>query len=125
MRGRVSLLPIALFLLLVLGLAAVWQLPKYWFAVYGAASLVSFALYAWDKSAAAHGAWRTPESTLHLWALFGGWPGALLAQRLIRHKSVKAEFRAVFWVTAVLNVAALTWLSSPSGRMWFAGISIG
>ena len=125
MRGQISLLPIALFALLLLGLGAFWQLPKYWFAVYGGASLISFALYAWDKSAATHGAWRTPESTLHLWALVGGWPGALLAQRLIRHKSVKAEFRAVFWVTAVLNVAALTWLSSPIGRMWFAGISIG
>lgn len=124
-RGQISLLPIVLFALLLLGLGTLWQLPAYWFAVYGAASLVSFALYAWDKSAAAHGAWRTPESTLHLWALVGGWPGALLAQRLIRHKSVKAEFRAVFWGTVALNVAALIGLASPGGRMWLAGMSIG
>jgi len=125
LRGRISLLPIGLFGLLLVGLAVVWQLPRYCLAVYGGASLVSFVLYAWDKSAAAHGAWRTPESTLHWWALLGGWPGALLAQRLIRHKSVKAEFRTVFWATVALNVVALVWLCSPSGRRWLAGISIG
>jgi uncharacterized membrane protein YsdA (DUF1294 family) len=62
---------------------------------------------------------------LHLWALVGGWPGALLAQRLIRHKSVKAEFRNVFWGTVALNVVALIWLASPGGRMWLAGMPIG
>ena len=58
---------------------------------------------------------RTPESTLHLFGLLGGWPGALAAQRLFRHKSSKASFQATYWITVVLNCAALAWLLSPYG----------
>ena len=71
--------------------------------------------YALDKSAAQQGAWRTRESTLHLLALCGGWPGALVAQQTLRHKSSKAEFRMVFWATVLLNMAALGFLVSPYG----------
>jgi uncharacterized membrane protein YsdA (DUF1294 family) len=46
-------------------------------------------------------------------ALLCGWPGALLAQQVLRHKSAKGEFRAVFWVTVVLNTGALVVLASP------------
>lgn len=73
-------------------------------------SLVTYALYAMDKSAAQHNQWRIQESTLHLFALLGGWPGALIAQDRLRHKSVKAQFRFVFWITVVLNLVALAWL---------------
>lgn len=45
-----------------------------------------------------------------------GWPGALLAQQFLRHKSTKAEFRSVFWTTVVLNVAGFAVLCSPVGR---------
>jgi len=76
---------------------------------------VAFFAYAFDKSAALRNQWRTQESTLHLFALVGGWPGALAAQRLLRHKSAKASFQATFWVTVVLNCGALGWLFSPSG----------
>ncbi|WP_294772326.1 DUF1294 domain-containing protein [uncultured Rhodoferax sp.] len=79
-------------------------------------SLLTFLVYAWDKSAARARRWRTPESTLHLMALAGGWPGALLAQQWLRHKSVKPAFRAVFWATVVLNVALWLWLCSALGR---------
>lgn len=79
-------------------------------------SLLTFAVYAGDKAAARAGRWRTAESTLHLLALAGGWPGALLAQQWLRHKSVKPAFRAVFWATVLLNVALWFWLSSPWGR---------
>ena len=77
---------------------------------YAALSLFTFIAYALDKSAAKRGAWRTPESSLHLLGLAGGWPGALIAQQVLRHKSKKASFRAVFWATAILNCAALVWL---------------
>lgn len=80
------------------------------FAAYAGMSLITYAAYAIDKSAARAGGRRTPEATLHLLALFGGWPGALAAQRLIRHKSSKASFQAVFRLTVVLNVGALGWL---------------
>src|SRR5207342_554109 len=71
---------------------------------------VAIFAYAYDKSAASRGRWRTKESTLHIVALLGGWPGALLAQDLFRHKSSKTEFQAVFWTTVVVNCGALVWL---------------
>ena len=60
--------------------------------------------------AAKRGAWRTPESTLHTLELLCGWPGAWLAQRLLRHKSVKTSFRVVFFLMVVLNLAALAYV---------------
>jgi uncharacterized membrane protein YsdA (DUF1294 family) len=72
-----------------------------------------FFVYAIDKSAARRGAWRTPEKTLHGLALAGGWPGALVAQRVLHHKSSKATFRTVFWATVVINVFAFVVLVSP------------
>ncbi|WP_417618279.1 DUF1294 domain-containing protein [Oceanisphaera sp.] len=76
-------------------------------AAYGLLSLITFLLYGWDKRAAMLGNWRIRERTLHLWALAGGWPGAWLAQRWLRHKSQKASFRRVFWLTVVGHIAAL------------------
>ena len=78
--------------------------------VYLMMSLVTFIAYAVDKRAAVRGAWRTPESTLHTLELLGGWPGAWLAQRLLRHKSVKKSFRIVFFVMVVFNLAALAYV---------------
>jgi uncharacterized membrane protein YsdA (DUF1294 family)/cold shock CspA family protein len=83
-------------------------------AVYVVASIVAFFAYAFDKAAAVRGTWRTAENTLHLLGLAGGWPGALLAQQLLRHKSSKPGFVAVFWFTVVLNVGAFV--------AWHAGL---
>ena len=88
------------------------QLP---FAVLGfdlMVSSVAFLAYALDKSAAKNHQRRIRENTLHLLALIGGWPGALAAQRLLRHKSSKASFQIVFWITVVLNCCALGLLFS-------------
>ena len=81
-------------------------------------SLLTFGLYAIDKQAARRGRWRTRESTLHLLALCGGWPGALLAQRWIRHKSRKAAFQLRFWLTVLLNCTAL------ASVVWLAGSGV-
>ena len=78
--------------------------------LYAGMSLLTYVFYAMDKSAAQHDQWRIQESTLHLFALLGGWPGALFAQDQLRHKSVKAAFRFVFWITVMLNLIALAWL---------------
>jgi uncharacterized membrane protein YsdA (DUF1294 family) len=78
-------------------------------------SLLTLLVYARDKTAARSGAWRTPENTLHTLALLGGWPGAWFAQRRLRHKSRKQPFQAVFWITVLLNLAALGYLFSPAG----------
>lgn len=76
-------------------------------AVYVLLSLSTFLLYGWDKRAAIRGNWRIRERTLHLWALAGGWPGAWLAQRWLRHKSQKKSFRRLFWLTVLCNLAVL------------------
>lgn len=96
-----------LFLLLVA--LASWQhwLPTYTPVWYLALSVISYISYALDKRAAQQDRWRISESTLQLQALLGGWPGALLAQQRLRHKSVKNAFRRVFWLMVLLNLAAL------------------
>jgi len=73
-----------------------------------------------DKPAASANAQRTPEITLHGLALAGGWPGALLAQQFLRHKSTKQEFRQTFWGTVLLNLAGLVALASPLRQLLIA-----
>jgi uncharacterized membrane protein YsdA (DUF1294 family) len=84
-------------------------------AGYAVISLTMYIVYAIDKRAAQKGRWRIPEAHLHLLALLGGWPGALIAQQTLRHKTVKRSFRFVFWITVMLNVAGLVWLLTPQG----------
>ncbi|MBY4597347.1 DUF1294 domain-containing protein [bacterium BD-1] len=84
-------------------------LPRFVAIAYVAMSLLALAAYALDKSAAQTGRRRIPENTLHLFSLLGGWPGALVAQQWLRHKSVKAPFLAMFWFTVMLNLGALAW----------------
>lgn len=66
-------------------------------------STFTLLVYRSDKRRAEAGDWRIPESTLHLAALLGGWPGAFLAQRLYRHKTAKASFQFVFWTIVLLH----------------------
>jgi uncharacterized membrane protein YsdA (DUF1294 family) len=67
-------------------------------------SLLTFLIYAFDKAAARKRRRRISERTLHLLSLMGGWIGALLAQQLLRHKTVKQPFKRIFWCTVVLNI---------------------
>lgn len=77
---------------------------------YFAVSLIVFLMYWIDKRAATRGAQRTPEKTLHLLELFCGWPGALLAQQVFRHKTRKGSYQFVFWLAVLVNLGALGWL---------------
>jgi len=65
-------------------------------------SIIAWRAYSYDKSRALAGAWRTPESTLHFLDLIGGWPGAFLAQKHLRHKTSKASFQLTFWFIVCL-----------------------
>ena len=69
---------VTLFLAFVVGAVFIGKLPLAVLGIYFAASVVAFVAYAFDKSAAEKDRWRTQESTLHLFGLLGGWPGALL-----------------------------------------------
>ena len=108
-RGQVSgghLL--ALAGLLVLPAWAVGQKTTSEVALYaaggcGALSIVTFLAYAWDKRQARVQGFRLPEVWLHLLALLGGWPGAFVAQRRLRHKNAKLSFQFTFWLIVALH----------------------
>lgn len=111
-----GLLALATSFLILVGIwTSVGRLPRAFLWLYLGASAAAFLAYAFDKSAARSGRWRTAESTLHLLGLIGGWPGALVAQRWLRHKSRKGSFQVVFWLTVALNGGALGWALSPAG----------
>jgi len=104
-------LSILLFAALYAGATFAWQLPLAVGAAYLALSAICFATYALDKSAARRGERRTPESRLLMLGLLGGWPGAVLAQQWLRHKTVKQPFRQMFWFTVAVNIGFFLWLS--------------
>ena len=117
-RSRVLLL-VPAFAAFVLACHLLWRLPNAAWGAYSAMSMATFITYALDKRAALRGGWRVAESTLHGLALLCGWPGALLAQELLRHKSAKREFRRLFWLTVALNVLGFALLFTPL-REWAA-----
>lgn len=98
---------------------AVWRSLLPWWVLPASfvLSLLTFWMYWVDKRAAQTGQWRTPESTLQLLALAGGWPGAWLAQQVLRHKSSKLSFRLVYWLMVSAHGLFLgAWLFWPPLR---------
>jgi uncharacterized membrane protein YsdA (DUF1294 family) len=100
----------SLFVLFVIAATLKGVLPRAVIGIYGASSVGTYLVYRSDKSAAREGRWRTKESTLLLLGLLGGWPGAVLAQKVLHHKSRKTSFQVAFWGTVAMNVIALSWL---------------
>lgn len=79
--------------------------------LYPVMSLLTFVLYADDKSRAKRGNWRTSENTLHLCELAGGWLGGFVAQRRLRHKSSKGSYQVEFWGIVMIHyIFWLIWL---------------
>lgn len=79
-------------------------------------SVVTFAVYAHDKRAAQSDQWRTKEATLHTLAFCFGWPGALWAQKILRHKSQKQPFKTILWGTVAVNIALFVLSCTSQGR---------
>lgn len=75
-----------------------------WFLL---ASALTFLIYGGDKLAARKGWRRVPESTLLVFGLLGGWPGAIVSQQLFRHKTQKQPFKTWFVITVILNLIVL------------------
>jgi uncharacterized membrane protein YsdA (DUF1294 family) len=71
--------------------------------VYALMSVIAFALYGYDKKQARAQGQRTPEKLLHAAELLGGWPGALVAQQVFRHKTRKVSYQVVFWLVVLLH----------------------
>ena len=66
-------------------------------------SMITVYSYWSDKRKAKDDSWRTPESTLHLLELAGGWIAGFFSQRLFRHKISKKDYQFVFWTIAVIH----------------------
>lgn len=103
--GRVSILNLLLLLALMFlpvlasfkfGLSP-WLIAGYLLI----ASFVTFMAFALDKARAREGKSRVSESMLHFFEIVGGWPGAFLAQRRLRHKCLKGRYQTVFWLIVV------------------------
>jgi uncharacterized membrane protein YsdA (DUF1294 family) len=117
-----NFLPILIILILIiLGLPVSYFMgytPPLISAVYILLSFLTFLVYSKDKRAAIDGNWRVSESTLHALSLFCGWPGAIVAQVQLRHKTRKKNFRIVFWFTVIANSGALIWLHTNQGAQY-------
>lgn len=111
----VSLVVASLFSFFVVVATLAGRLPLTVIATYGVISIVTLLVYWFDKAAAKHGRWRTKESSLLFLGLAGGWPGAVVAQRVLRHKTRKSSFQVAFWGTVVMNSVALGWLLTDTG----------
>ena len=84
-------------------------------------TLTTFLFYGIDKSKARKERRRIPERVLHWLTFLGGTVGAILGQKIFRHKTVKKPFRLAFIAIVVLQVVLLGgwlygWLAEPA---WF------
>jgi uncharacterized membrane protein YsdA (DUF1294 family)/cold shock CspA family protein len=104
---------------IAIGVAALAALVTAWLGnwvpapvpvAYFALSTFAFLAYRSDKAAAGTGASRTPENVLHMFSLLSGWPGALIAQQRLRHKTIKQPFQTIFWFTVAFNLVAVGYL---------------
>lgn len=96
-----------MYLVIITALSWMTKMPRFLPVCYVVLSVVSFLMYHHDKQSAYQGRWRTPESSLHLIDVFGGWIGASFAHRLLDHKATKADFRAVFYATIILHIVGV------------------
>ena len=106
--------PILLCVLGYLVVNALWPIPLWVAGIYLVASIVCFIVYAVDKSAAGAARRRVSERTLLTLGIVGGWPGAIIAQQTLRHKTQKASFRKAFWGTVVVNVLVFAVFATPA-----------
>lgn len=81
--------------------------------IYLALSAATFVVFWIDKRRARAGRWRISERTLLSLSILGGWPGAMLAMRFVRHKTRTRKFTLGVPGAAMLH-----------GLAWFIIISM-
>lgn len=111
-------LPIYVLTIALCGSFYLGYLPPIFFLIFITSSTFTFLIYAKDKRAAQNEEWRTSESTLHFCSLLFGWPGAIVAQQKLRHKSKKQSFRIAFLFTVLINVAFLVGMHTSQGSKY-------
>lgn len=67
-------------------------------------NIVIFVMYFLDKRAAIKGAWRIPERVFHNFTFIGGNFGALLGQKIFKHKKAKKSFMQMFVAVTIMQV---------------------
>ncbi len=72
-----------------------------------AINFIAFGAFGLDKAKARRGQYRIAESTLLLFAFFGGTLGAYAGRSLFRHKTRKQPFNSHLFQIAVLQMLAL------------------
>jgi uncharacterized membrane protein YsdA (DUF1294 family) len=115
--GTGSTVALTGFALIYLGVTLAWGTALILAIGYLGMSLTCAFAYWRDKTAVQNREWRVPESTLLMLGLLGGWPGAIIAQQTLRHKTSKVSFRLAFWATVVLNVGAFIAFTTPLMRI--------
>ena len=98
-------------------------LPLWVLLSYVILSLLTYIFYCKDKMAAITKHWRTPENTLHLLALLGGWPGAVVAQYHLLHKTKKQAFLTIFWFAIIIHITLFVILI-PTTREFVVNLQI-
>jgi len=106
------------FIMLMCVAVIMGKLPMNILLIYALLSALTFTLYWQDKRAAIKGNRRTPESRLQIFSLVGGWPGGLIAQRVLHHKSSKKSFLFIYWLMVLLNISGLFMVTSPKSMQF-------
>ena len=73
-------------------------------------NLFTFFAYGRDKYCAKKGLWRIPELQLHTLELLGGTIGAILGQKIFRHKHKKKSYMATFFATIFIQTGFIIYI---------------
>lgn len=70
-------------------------------------NIITFVAYFIDKRSAQKGGWRVSEKNLHALELLGGWTGALVGQKIFKHKTKKASYQGAFWFLGIMQLCII------------------
>jgi uncharacterized membrane protein YsdA (DUF1294 family) len=85
-------------------------------ALFVGINVATMLCYGYDKLLARAGLQRVPELALHVLAVCGGTPGALVGQILFRHKTRDLRFRLIFLAIAAVQAVVLLAIGPGQGR---------
>lgn len=78
--------------------------------IYLSMSAMTFVFFTIDKMNAWNSVRRIPENVLMSLSFFFGWPGGILAMRVMRHKTQKISFQVKIGVAVLANLVLTGYL---------------